>query len=539
MKNTIYITGHKNPDSDSICAALSYAYLKNQLGVNAKACRLGKINTETQFILDKVKMEAPELILSAKQSLKEIEIDPVIKCNENDTLRRVWDICLENKIRSIFVVDDEGKFKGLTTVSEISAIQMQDLNITKFLLMQTPISNIVDALKGEVIVEGTLPRCGFVRIFDKKMMERDLEGTIMVLSDNEDAMIKCMNKGCAMICISENFVPGQFTIRMAKELGVTLITTPYNVMKILQMIYRAIPVRLVMTPAENLVTFNGNEYVEDVLKKMLQTRYRNYPVFHNGELLGALARFHLLTYSKKDIILVDHNETSQSIDDLEYGNIVEIIDHHRIGDIETSQPIVFRNQKVGSTCTIIANMYTEEDVEIPEDIAMVLCYGMISDTMNFNSPTCTDIDVKTANRLAKKYGFDLDEMAKEMFVATATLTGKSNQHLLYTDFKEYELDGYKIAIGQTNVFDLNSVDEIREDFEKFLKKENGRGKGKYDLLMMVFTNVEGNGSKFLFTGKLADVVSPFFHNDETDDIYVPGFVSRKKQIIPKIASLVK
>lgn len=539
MKNTIYITGHKNPDSDSICAALSYAYLKNQLGVDAKACRLGKINTETAFILDKVKMEAPEHITSAKATLKEIEIDPVIKVNENDTLRKVWDVCLEHKIRSIFVTDDDDNFKGLTTVSEISAVQMQDLNITKFLLMQTPISNIVAALKGEIIVEGTLPRSGFVRIFDKKMMERDLQGTIMVLSDNEDAMIKCMNKGCAVICISENFVPGQFTIRMAQELGVTLITTPYNVMKILQMIYRSIPVRLIMTPAENLITFNGNEYVEDVLKKMLQTRYRNYPVLHNGELLGALARYHLLTYSKKNFILVDHNESSQSIDDLEYGNIVEIIDHHRIGDIETSQPIVFRNQKVGSTCTIIANLFNEECVEIPENIALLLCYGMISDTMNFNSPTCTSVDVKTANRLADKYGFDLNEMANEMFKATATLEGKTNQHLLYTDFKEYELDGNKIAIGQTNVFDLSSVDEISEDFMKFLKKENGRGKGKYDLLMMVFTNVQGNGSKFLFTGKLADVVAPIFHNEEMGDNFVAGMVSRKKQIIPKIATCIK
>lgn len=538
MKNTVYITGHKNPDSDSICAALAYAYLKQQLGMNAKACRIGKVNAETAFILDKVGMEAPEYIASAKASLKEIEIDPAISINENETLRQVWDVCIENKIRSIYVSDDEGKFVGLTTVSEISDVQMQDLNITKFLLMQTPIENIVSALKGEVVVEGTLPRSGFVRIFDKKMMERDLVGAIMVLSDNEDAMIKCMNKGCALICIAENYVPSAFTIRMAKELGCTLITTPYNVMKILQMIYRSIPVRLVMTPAENLVTFNGNEYVEDVLKKMLQTRYRTYPVFHNGELYGSLARFHLLTYSKKDFILVDHNETSQSIDDLEYGNIIEIIDHHRIGDIETSKPIVFRNMKVGSTCTIIANLFHEEDVEIPENIAKLLCYGMISDTMNFNSPTCTSVDVKTANRLAKTFDFDLAAMAYEMFVATATLQGKSNQTLLYTDFKEYELDGYKIAIGQTNVFDLDSVDEISEDFEKYLKRENGRGKGKYDLLMMVFSNVEGNGSKFLFTGKLSDTIAPFFkHEDESN--FIAGMVSRKKQIIPKIASLLK
>lgn len=536
MKETIYVTGHRNPDSDSICSALSYAYLKRQLGYDAKACRLGKVNYETKFILDKFGIEAPELMSSAKATLKEIVMDPAVTVNKNATIRHVWDLCLEYNTKTIYVIDEKRKLVGLTTMSDVSKIQMQDLNLTKDILKDTPLKNLVASLKGSFILEGTLPRSGYVRIFDKKMMDRDLTGNIMVLSDNEDAMIKCMNKGCSVIAISEGFIPGEFIIKMAKELGVTLITTPYNIMKILQMIYRSIPVGLIVANSDNIVSFNGNEYVEDVQKIMLKTRYRNYPVFLNGELTGSLARYHLMTYAKKNFILVDHNEVSQTIDDIEYGNILEIIDHHRIGDIETNQPIIFRNQRVGSTCTIIASMFKEEDVEIPQNIAGILCCGIISDTMNFNSPTCTKVDRKIAEELANQHQIDLNKLSKEMFVKTATLEGKDNKHLLYTDFKEYELDGYHIAIGQTNIFDLSSVDEISEDFQNYLEEENERF--KYDLLMMVFSNVEGKGSKFLFTGKISSTIATYFRNNEKDN-FLEGFVSRKKQIIPKIASLLK
>lgn len=537
MPNTIYITGHKNPDSDSICAAIAYAYLKNQLNIKAKSCRLGKINKETEFILNKFKVKEPELISSAKATLKEISMDPAIQVNPEATIRHVWDLCLEHNTKTIYIVNDKEELIGLTTMSDVSKIQMQDLNITKDVLKETPLENLVASLKGDFITKGTLSRSGYVRIFDKKMMERDLTGAIMALSDNEDSMIKCMSKGCAVIAVSEGFIPSDFIIRMAKEMGVTLITTPYNIMKILQMIYRSIPVGLIMSPIKKVVRFNGNEYVEDAAKIMLKTRYRNYPVYMNNKLIGSVARYHLLSYQKKNFILVDHNEMSQAIDDLEYANILEIIDHHRIGDIETNQPIIFRNQRVGSTCTIIAEMFRENNVAVPKDIAGILCCAIISDTMNFNSPTCTESDIKIASELANAHGFDLKELAKEMFVKTATIEGKSNNDILYTDFKEYELDGYHIAIGQTNIFDLEMVHKISDDFRVFLEEENERF--KYDLLMMAFSNVEGKGSRFLFTGKLSKQIADTFENPKDADEYLVGFVSRKKQIIPRIAALLK
>ncbi len=537
MNKTVYITGHKNPDSDSICAAIAYAHLKSELKQDAKAIRLGKVNAETEFILNKFNVAAPELMTSAKASLKEIDMDPPITAYEYDTLRRVWDLCLEHKTKTIYVVNQAGKMVGLTTMSDVSKIQMQDLNITKDILKETPLENLVKSLKGTFIHEGNLERSGYVRISDNQLMSRDLVGAIMVLSDNEDTMIKCMSKGCAAIAISENYMPSAFTIKMAKEMGVSLISTNYNVMKILQMIYRSIPVNLIMHPMSSMVSFNGNEYVEDAGKVMLKTRYRNYPVYLNDEVIGSVARYHLLSYHKKDFILVDHNEKSQTIDDIEYANILEIIDHHRIGDIETNNPIIFRNSNVGSTCTIIAGLYREHFIEIPKEIAGILCCAIISDTMNFNSPTCTQTDIDTANHLAKLYNFDLCALAKEMFEKTANITGKEHNELLYTDFKEYELDGFHIAIGQTNIFDLTCINNVQEEFQSFLEVENNRF--KYDLLMMVFSNVEGKGSKFMFTGKLSSVIEEEFTNDTDNDDYLAGLLSRKKQIIPKIATLLK
>ncbi len=537
MSMPIYITGHKNPDSDSICAAIAYAYLKGELNQEAKACRLGKLNAETQFILDTFKVPAPELISSAKASIKEIDIDPVVVAKHDDTIRHVWDLCLAHNTKTVYVMDAQSKMIGLTSMSGVSKVQMQDLNMTAELLKETPLDNLVKSLKGEYIHKGTLARSGYVRINDNQLMSRDLVGAIMALSDNEDVMIKCMSKGCSVIAISEKYTPSSFTIKMAQELGVTLISTNYNVMKIIQMIYRSIPASSIMIPVEKLVKFNGNEYVEDVGKIMLKSRYRSYPVFLNDELIGSLARYHLLSYKKKDFILVDHNEQSQTIDDIEHANILEIIDHHRIGDIETSQPIIFRNSRVGSTCTIIANLYKENGVDIPKDMASIMCSAIISDTMNFNSPTCTQVDVDVANAMAKQHDINLHVLAKDIFQATATLDGKENVDILYTDFKEYELDGFSIAIGQTNVFDLGCVKDIREGFQNFLDTENQRF--KYDLLMMVFSNVEGKGSKFVFSGKLSNIIEKDFTNPSDTDGYLAGFVSRKKQIIPKIASLLK
>ena len=528
MQLPIYVIGHKNPDTDSICGAISLAALKQAQGINAVPARLGHINPETQFILKKVGVEAPVHLHTAKSTLSEIEIDEAYTINENHTLRQGWDILIEHNAKTLYVVDDDENYKGLVTLGDISKIQMQDLNITRNLLKKTSIENFRSAMKGKILLEGNAALNGEVRIADKKMMERDLNGAIMVLNDHEDAMIKSMAKGCAMIIIAENFVPNDYIIAMAKQLGVTLINTPYNIMKIIQMVYRAIPVKLIMNKAKDMVHFNKHEFLEDVEREMLKTRHSSYPVVHHGKVIGSVARYHILKSTKKQFILVDHNEKKQTINDIDKGEILEIVDHHRIGDIETSRPIVFRNMIIGSSCSIIALMYQEAGIRMSEQVAKLVAYAMISDTMNFNSPTCTPMDRMLAKNIEKEYNLDIQAMAKELFENTATIKGKSFDKILYNDVKEYDLSGYRIAISQVFVFNYLVVDEIYEDFIKYMEEQNKIR--KYDLFMMVFTNVEGKGSRFLYVGKLSNMVK-----NAVDSFGDLNYVSRKKQIIPALA----
>lgn len=528
MEQPIYVIGHKNPDTDSICAALSLAELKRQLGQNAVAARIGHVNPETKFVLEKAGMEPPLHINTAKSTLAEIEIDQAVTVDKGATLRRGWDLLIENDAKTLYATDSEGNYSGLVTLGDISKIQMQDLNITRDLLKDTPVENFRAALRGTILLEGTRPLSGEVRIADKKMMDRNLEGAIMVLNDHEDSMIKSMAKGAAMILIAENFVPNDYIIDMARNMGVTLITTPYNLMKIVQMVYRSIPIESIMLPASDMVQFSRDEFLEDVEREMLKTRHSSYPVVSQGRITGSVARYHLLKSSPKRFILVDHNEKKQTINDIDKGEIIEIVDHHRIGDITTSKPIQFRNMIVGSSCTIVGLMWQEYGLKMPENIAKLVIYAMISDTMNFNSPTCTPVDRMLAERIATEYGFDINAMAEELFANTASIKGKTVQQLTDTDSKEFNIGGHKVAISQTFVFNYDDIPAIRDELLDYMRQE--AKSRRLDLFLMTFTNVEGRGSRFLAAGPEAARMRPVLDRFEDQ-----GFVSRKKQIVPGLA----
>lgn len=527
MTSPVYIVGHKNPDTDSICSAMAIAELKQKMGMHAVAARIGHLNPETSFILKKLELNPPLYMTTAKNTLAEIEIDEAITIPRHETLRHGWDLCLD-KAKALYVVDDNDNYIGMATIGDVSKVQMQDLNITKDLLKETPLENIVKCLKGSFILKGTLPMSGEVRISDKKLMERDLEGAIMVLSDHEDDMIKSMAKGCAVIVIAESFVPNDYIIEMARKYGVTLISTNYNTMKIIQMIYRSIPIELIMTPASAITSFNRGEFLEDVEREMLKSRHSSYPVLEKGKIVGSVARYHILKAEKKKFILVDHNEKKQAINDIDSAYILEIVDHHRIGDIETDHPIQFRNMIVGSSCTIVGLMYHEMNIKMSDTAARLIAYGIISDTMNFNSPTCTQIDKDLAKRIEKEHGIDFDAMAKELFANTATIQDKSFDTILHRDSKEYTLSGKRVAISQVFIFDLDVVDQIRDDFLKYMEEENKMR--HLDLLLMVFTNVEGKGSRFLYVGELSHAIKGL-----VDSFTKMGYVSRKKQIVPRLA----
>ncbi len=532
MSLPVYVIGHKRPDTDSICAAISLAALKQKLGENVVPARIGHLNPETKYILQKVGVEAPIKLTTAKNALEEIEIDQAVLINRMDTLRYGWDLMLDHNVKTIYVLDDQGDFMGMVTLADISKVQMQDLNITRDLLKDTPSENLRDVVHGRILYEGSRKKSGDVRISDKKMMDRDLDGAIMVLNDHEDDMIKAMAKGAAVIIIAENFIPNDYIFEMAKSMGVTLISTPYNLMKIIQMIYRSIPVEFIMTPRDKAVVFHPTEYLEDVEKKMLQTRHSSYPVVEGKKIVGAVARYHLLKAEPKKFILVDHNESKQSIDDREQGEILEIVDHHRIGDIETNRPIVFRNMIVGSSNTIIAMMYQEYGLKMDHKVAQLVLYAMISDTMNFKSPTCTQTDRFMAAKIEEEYGLNAKEMARDLFQHTATIEGKEFRAILYQDCKEFDLSGVKSAVSQVFVFDYKEVDRIAADFKKYMDQE-AKAKG-VSLWVCAFTNVEGSGSKFIAAGPAAVRIEDALERFEDE-----GYVSRKKEIVPALSAALR
>ena len=297
--------------------------------------------------------------------------------------------------------------------------------------------------------------------------------------------------------------------------------------------YRSPSVKLIMK--RKIISFNNHAYIDDVYKQMSKSRFRSYPVVNNqGVVLGSISRYHLLNYQKKKFILVDHNELSQSIDDLKEAEILEVVDHHRIGDVETTTPIRFRNEIIGSTVSIIACMYKEAGLVPEVKTAAIMCCAIISDTMNFNSPTTTPIDKELARELAAIAGIELDAMAKEMFGAVATIKGRTMSEILYNDFKEYNIDGKRIAIGQINIADEQEIVNVQDEIRAYMEKINEIN--KFDLLMMCFTAADGSGSNLVFIGTLSYLVDEAFKEDIMDELYfVDGVISRKKQIIPTLS----
>jgi manganese-dependent inorganic pyrophosphatase len=295
------------------------------------------------------------------------------------------------------------------------------------------------------------------------------------------------------------------------------------------MIYRAIPVEFIMTPADEAIAFHPAEYIEDVEREMLKTRHSAYPVVEGNRIIGSVARYHLLKAEPKKFILVDHNESKQSIDDLDKGEILEIVDHHRIGDVETSKPIVFRNMIVGSSNTIIAMMYQEYGIRMSDKVAKLVLYAMITDTMNFKSPTCTQTDRFTAARIEQEYGLNAQEMATDLFQHTATIRDKEFKEILYGDCKEFDLAGVKTAISQVFLFDYSEVDKIKKEFTEYMNEEVK--KTNLGLWLMAFTNIEGDGSKFIAAGPMARKIE-----DSVKGFEEKGFVSRKKQIVPGLSA---
>lgn len=540
MKNQIYITGHKNPDTDSICSSISYAALKQALGINAVASRNGEINEETAFVLKKFNVPEPLYMTNATSCLSDIEIDEVIRIKEGYTIKQAWNSILGTKNKSLFVVDDEDKLLGVVTMSNLSNVLMKECTDIRKLMCETSVKNIQDTIEAECINDAiNYQSNGQVLILvSSELLEETVEfqDTIVILGNDYELQAKAILGGASCLILVENNPVNDEILELAKQHDCAILRTAFSTIMVSRIIYQASPIRLIMT--SDTINFHYDDMVDEVLKRMSKTRFRSYPVIDQEmHVLGAVSRYHLFNYKKKRFILLDHNEMAQSVDNIYDSEILEIIDHHRIGDIETLNPINFRNQTLGSTSTIIALIYKENQIVPTKVMASLMCCAIISDTMNFNSPTTTEVDREVGAYLAKIAEIDLTALSKEMFEAVATLKGKTFSEILYNDFKEYNMEGYRVAIGQINIVDTLELEILRREFVSYMEKINSIN--NYDIMLMAFTNVDGSGSNIIVIGKMTWVVHEAFKPFKGEKDFVKTIISRKKQIVPKIQDELK
>lgn len=543
MKDLIYITGHKSPDTDSICSALSYAELKRKLGYNAKAIRLGEVSRETQFVLDYFKLDAPMYLDTIKAHVSELNIDKAETILPTTTVRSAFRLMKEKDIKILAIADENGVLSGITTLSDMAEKYMGTLETDILSQCNVTLDNILSTLKGKVVYESEtlkdLKEIIIVAMYPDDAKKFINEGDVVITGNVDTNQLAAIENGASILVVTGGFEVDSHIIDAAAKKGTTIISTPYDTFKASKYINQSIPVSYISTPLEKIVCFKDYELVDDVKNEMTKTRFRSYPVVDTtGKIKGFISRYHLISQEKKNLILVDHNEKAQSIAGIDEAEILEIVDHHRIADVQTAKPIYFRNETVGCTCTIVAKMYFENGIEPEKAYAGLMCSAILSDTLKFKSPTCTNVDIDIAQKLAKIAGIDIEEYAMDMFKAGTSLKGKSPEEIFYQDFKDFSLSGYKIGIGQVNTMDIDGLGDTKVELLDFMRKLC-KDKG-YSIVTLALTDIIKEGSELLFVGPHKDILSRAFNIDVSgDSAYLPGVVSRKKQIVPPISSVIE
>ncbi|HOD54878.1 MAG TPA: putative manganese-dependent inorganic diphosphatase [Candidatus Cloacimonadota bacterium] len=541
-KDLIYITGHKNPDSDSICSAIAYAEYLKKNGQNAQACRLGEISRETEYILNYFNVPQPQLLKTVRTQISDLDIDPAIPVTADSTIQKAWVRMKQNNIKTLPVVDEENHLFGLITLSDIANKYLDTIETNVIGSRQTTLRNILETINAVLIcgTQNDFPESGKVMIaaMQAKDMEPFIEEKdIIIVGNRSDIQIKALECKASCIIITGNAEVCEEVIQKAQSMQAIVMVSPHDTFTTARLISQSIMVSCVMT-TENLIRFNMDDFVDDIKTKMLQTRYRSYPVVDDNNVIkGFISRYHLISSRKKKIILVDHNEKSQTVDGIDEAEIIEIIDHHRYGDIQTAYPIHCKLEPVGSTATIIANIFFDNAIRPSRVIAGILCAAIISDTMNFKSPTTVYKDRITAEKLAEINGLDMEAFAVNMIHESSSITGKTAKEIVHEDYKEFKLSNLKFAISQIKTMDVHCIDSIENEIIEYMNQlalEN-----QYHLVMLVITDIIREGSLALTIGDRKDLIEKAFNVEISDNrVYLPGLVSRKKQIIPVISGIV-
>ncbi len=536
-KDKVFIIGHKNPDTDSICSAIGYAYLKNQISEKEYLPRrAGEVSAETQFVLDYFGVEEPELLADVGAQVSDLSITHVTPLHKDMSMKNAWNT-MRDEGKATLPVVEKNKLKGIIAVKDIATANMDIYEDRILALAKTTYKNILETVDGTMVI-GSEEGCVttgkiLVGTAQVDLLEKFLEEGDILITGNRFESQFCgveMKAGAIIVCMG---APVSQTIqKFAKENGVRIITTPHDTYMIARLVCQSVPISYMMR-TKDLVTFDTSDYVREINQSLSLIRHRDFPVLDdNGNYLGMFSRRNLLHFSKKKIIMVDHNEKNHAVDNIEDARVLEIIDHHRLGNLETSSPVYFRNQPVGCTCTIVYTMYNENNIPVPKEIAGLLCSAIISDTLMFRSPTCTAVDQKAAEELAVIAEIDIQSHAEAMFRAGSNLAGKSIKELFYQDYKEFHSDKLNFGVGQISALYDDELEEIGQKVLEFMRTELSPDKYNFFLLTNIFTQT----STVIYSGQLApEIMTTAFECEIVNEsMKLAGVVSRKKQFVPKI-----
>ena len=527
----VYVIGHKNPDTDSVCSAICYSRLKNLITGSDDYIpkRAGHLNEETQYVLEKCGVKPPAYIKDVRPQVRDIDVRKISGISEDLSVRNAWKLMKERGVETLPIIEDD-KQKGLVTISDVakSYFEMYDSDILS--VSGTSLSNIVDTLKGEVITgdidkhfnKGKM----IIAAANPDMMENMIEeGDFVILGNRYESQLCAieMEAGCLIICEGAK------------------VSNTIAKIAVARLINQAIPVSFFMKQ-EALIKFKLNDFIEDIQDIMAKKRYRDFPIEDDtGRYVGMISRRNIIKTDKKKIILVDHNEKNQAVFGIEDTDILEIIDHHRLGCIQTITPVFFRNQPLGCTATIIYQMYCEHNIDIDKTTAALLCSAIISDTLILKSPTCTHYDVDACQVLADIAGIDIEEYGREMFRAGSNLSDKSEEEIFYRDYKKFSIGEITVGVGQVNCMSQEEIEELIKKEASYITSVTDKS-DEINIAYLLLTDVMKETSYVMLSGKNAEqVLMQAFNLDEITNNYVilPGVVSRKKQFLPAIVEVLQ
>ena len=544
MKNQekIFVIGHKNPDTDSICSAIAYCDIKNRTTQESRYIpkRAGQINEETEYVLNRFGVQPPGYLSNIGTQVKDMDIRLSPEANKSMSLKNAWDLMQENSIVSLPIREKDGTLEGLITIGDIAKTYMDTTDSYLLSRARTQYQRIAETI-GEKVIEGNAHGYfiqGKIMVGTAnpdKMKEYVEENDMIIMGNREEDHLQAIEQNVSCIIVGLGIEVTERVLKLAHEKDIVIISSPYDTFTISRLINQSIPVKYIMK-TDNLVTFNTEDFTDDIQEVMIKHRHRAFPVINKkGKCIGTISRRNFLDMHRKKVVLVDHNEKDQAVDNIDKADIMEIIDHHKLGTLQTMQPISFRNQPVGCTGTIMYQMYGEQKLEIPPKIAGLLCAAIISDTLMFRSPTCTLQDKMAAGALALIADISIEEFAREMFKAGSNLKDKSPEEIFYQDYKKFIAEGdICFGVGQISSMDADELREIKERLIPFMVSECGRH--GVSRVYFMLTDIMEQSTELLFYGEGSEemAVNAFKIEPKDGTIYLKGVVSRKKQLIPPL-----